>query len=117
MSTLSLTTRLSTRLTTPLPTRTRLGRQDFLRFTGHHALRLQADCGTLWVTQDGESEDIEIDAGSSRVFDGHAAITVGTLGGPAVLSAQQLPQSNGWPERLRVAVQRWWPTAQVERAP
>ncbi len=98
-----------------LPTRTRLGRHDFLRFTGHHALRLQADCGTLWVTQDGETEDIEIDAGCSRVFDGHAAITVGTLGGPAVLNAQPLGQPGGWSARLLAAAGRWWPAAQLGR--
>ena len=102
--------------TTCLPTRTRLGRDDFLRFTGHRAVRLQADRGTLWVTLDGEPDDIEIDAGSSRVFDGHAAITVGTLGGPAVFSAEALGQPD-WSERLRAAAQRWWPAAHLERAP
>jgi hypothetical protein len=100
-----------------LPVRAHLGRRDFLHFEERRPLRLLADCGTLWVTLDGEPDDIEIKAGSSRVFDGHAAITVGTLGGPAVLSAQPLSQSNTWPERLRAAAQRWWPATHLERAP
>lgn len=99
-------------MSTPsLPTPTRLGRQDFLRFDDHRARRLQADCGTLWVTLDGEPADIEIAAGHSHVFDGRAALTVGTLGGPAVLRAEILPKPHPWASRLRAAAQRWWPQA------
>lgn len=73
-----------------LPTRTRLGSSQFVQFPRHRALRLQADSGTLWVTQDGEPDDIQIDAGGSRIFDGHAVLTVGTLGGDAWFSATPL---------------------------
>ena len=67
-------------MSTPsLTSRARLGRHDFLRFDDHRARRLHADCGTLWVTLDGELQDIEIDAGHSRDFDGRAALTVGDL--------------------------------------
>jgi hypothetical protein len=89
---------------TPRPTRTRLARHEFLRFADHRPWRLHAECGTLWVTLDGEPDDIELSAGSSRVFDGRATVTVGTLGGPAVLSAQALPSPPRWPARLRAAV-------------
>jgi len=100
----------------PLPTRARLERHDFLHFSGHRALRLQADCGTLWVTLDGEPEDIEIDAGHSRDFDGRAAITVGSLGGPAVLRVQALAVPNPWAVRLRHAAKRWLPGLAAEHA-
>lgn len=89
-----------------LPTRTRLQRHEFQHFKHHQALRLQADCGTLWVTVDGELDDIEIGAGSSRVFDGHANVTVGTLGGDALFTATPLTPS-GWFNRLRRTVGGW----------
>lgn len=105
-------------MSTPsLTSRARLGRHDFLRFDDHRARRLHADCGTLWVTLDGELQDIEIDAGHSRDFDGRAALTVGSMGGSAVLRAQALPAEPGqpgqpvmWARRLRTAAARWWPT-------
>jgi hypothetical protein len=104
-------------MSTPsLPTPTRLGRHDFLRFDDHRARRLQADCGTLWVTLDGETADIEIDAGQCRVFDGHAALTVGSLGGPAVMRAEALPDPRPWAAKLRAAAQRWWLQAGGELA-
>lgn len=89
-----------------LPTRTRLHRHEFLQFKRHQALRLQADCGSLWVTVDGELDDIEIGAGSSRVFDGHATVTVGTFGGDALLVATPLT-APGWLPKLRARVDGW----------
>lgn len=89
-----------------LPTCTRLHRHEFMHFKRPQALRLQADCGTLWVTVDGEPEDIEINAGDSRVFDGHAAVTVGTLGGDALFTATPLTPP-GWLSRLRAQLNGW----------
>ena len=79
----------------------RLRHDQFLHFERPPALRLQAERGTLWVTVDGEPDDIQIEAGHSRVFDGRSPVTVGTLGGEAVLRATPLLPSPG---RLR----RWW---------
>lgn len=84
-----------------------LGRQDFLRFADHRARSLHADSGTLWVTVDGQPEDIEIAAGESRSFDGRLPLTVGTLGGPAVLRAQLLPTQRTQGLR-RWAAPRWF---------
>jgi hypothetical protein len=86
------------RHTTTLPLRQRLQPDDFLHFQHPPVLRLQAESGTLWVTVDGEPDDIQIDAGESRVLDARAPITVGTLGGDAVLSATALsqPAGRGW---------------------
>jgi hypothetical protein len=53
--------------------------------------RLSVDSGCLWVTQDGEPEDLQIDAGTSRDFDGHARLLVSALGGPARLCVTPLP--------------------------
>jgi Protein of unknown function (DUF2917) len=86
---------------TTLPLRRRLRHDHFLHLAHPPVLRLQAECGTLWVTVDGDSDDIQIEAGQSRVFDGHAPVTIGTLGGDAVFSATPLAPRGG---RLR----RWW---------
>jgi hypothetical protein len=69
----------------------RLGRADFIHLAAR-PVRLVVDRGTLWVTQDGEPEDIEIDAGDQRDFDGHTRLTVGTLGGEAELRLVPLPR-------------------------
>jgi len=83
---------------TTLPLRQRLQPDDFLHFRHPPVLRLQAERGTLWVTVDGEPDDIQIEAGESRVLDGHAPITIGALGGEAVFSAAALsqPAAPGW---------------------
>jgi hypothetical protein len=87
-------------MSTPdLPVRTRLSRHEFLRFRPRQPLRLRAECGTLWVTLDGHPEDIEIDSGHGRTFDGRDTLTVGTLGGDAVLSATALPAPQSWAQR------------------
>lgn len=83
-----------------LPIRARLGRNDFLHFKRHQPLRLRADCGSLWVTQDGHPEDIEIEPGTSRVFDGLSALTVGALQGEAVVSAAPVASGEPWLRRL-----------------
>jgi hypothetical protein len=57
-----------------------LGPADFLRLPRRPVL-LVAESGTVWVTEDGERADHQLDAGQQRAFDGHAPIMVGTLGG------------------------------------
>lgn len=86
--------------TTTLPLRQRLRPDDFLHFRHPPRLRLKAESGTLWVTVDGEPDDIQIEAGESRELEVQAPITVGTLGGEAVLSASALQHdgagARGW---------------------
>lgn len=86
-----------------LMTRHPLGRSDFLHLAAM-PVRLIVDRGTAWVTQDGEAEDIQIDAGGCRDFDGHTRLMVGTLGGEAVLRVAPLPQ----PHPTRPWLARWW---------
>lgn len=69
-----------------LPWRVRLRHHHFLHFNERFAMCLRSERGTLWVTVDGRLEDIVLDAEQCRQFDAHATITVGTLGGDAVVS-------------------------------
>jgi hypothetical protein len=77
--------------TLPNPLVRRLRRDQFLRFERPRGLRLRADQGALWITVDGEPDDITIEAGASRIFDGDEALLVGTFRGEAVLSASAPP--------------------------
>ena len=79
-------------MNSPSMTSRRLGRADFIHLAAR-PVRLVVDRGTAWVTQDGETEDIEIDAGGQRDFDGHTRLMIGTLGGEAELRLAPLP----WP--------------------
>jgi hypothetical protein len=51
----------------------RLGHADFIHLAAR-PVRLLVVRGTLWVTQDGEPHDIEIDAGGQLDFDGHSVL-------------------------------------------
>jgi hypothetical protein len=86
-----------------------LGASTFLHLPRQPVL-LQAEAGTLWVTEDGEPDDHQIDPGTQRRFDGHAALTVGTLGGaarvrvvPLAPTAPTAPHAPLW----RLALPRW----------
>jgi hypothetical protein len=78
-----------------LPRHQPLPRDTFLHLDRPPVLCLRAERGTLWVTVDGEPEDIALRAGQGRVFDGRAPITVGAVGGDAVLSAFALAPQPG----------------------
>ena len=83
----------------------RLRSGQFLRFEQPRRLCLRAERGSLWITVDGEPDDIELDQGQSRVFDGRATVLVSSLGGDAVLSATPLTQrpaaAPAWLARLQ----------------
>jgi hypothetical protein len=88
----------------------RLRHGQFLHFEHPRQLCLRAERGSLWITIDGEPDDIELDAGQSRIFDGRSMVLVGSLGGDAVLSATPLPRKppvRAWLARL----QAWLPGA------
>ncbi len=75
----------------------RLRRHQFLTLKRPRGLCLRAERGTLWVTVDGWPDDIELNAGQSRVFDGRATVVVGALGGDAVLSTTPTRSPGGRP--------------------
>lgn len=88
----------------------RLRKNQVLRFEHPRRLCLRAERGSLWVTVDGQLDDIELDAGQSRVFDGRAMVLISSVGGDAVLSATPLPPQPArpaWLARLR----GWLPAA------
>jgi hypothetical protein len=81
-----------------LPLTRRLQRDQFLRFAHPRGLCLRADSGTLWVTVDGEPDDIEIGAGDCRSFDGDRPLLVGSFRGDAVVSARATRSVPRWRE-------------------
>lgn len=84
-------------ITTPHPPfARRLRRGDVLRFKHPRQLCLRAERGTLWITVDGERDDIQLDAGMSRVFDGRVDVLASALGGDAVLSAVSRAPQPAW---------------------
>ena len=83
-----------------------LRRGQFLRLNNPRQLCLRAERGSLWVTVDGELNDIQLDAGQSRVFDGRIKVLVSSLGGDAVLSATRLARPS-WLSSLRLRWPAW----------
>jgi hypothetical protein len=90
------------------PASARIARNEVRRFAP--PLQLSAVHGVLWVTVDGEPEDIVLEAGESRRFDGRRPVLAMALGGPARLRAlPTVPAARGW---------RWpWQTAGAGEAP
>ncbi len=84
----------------------RLRRGQFLHFRRPRQLCLRAERGSLWITVDGEPDDIELDAGDSRVFDGPARVLVGSLDGDAVVSATPVRRGHAAPA-WRLRLQSW----------
>ena len=64
----------------------RLGRSEVRRFD--QPVLLRAESGTLWVTVDGEPEDIVLEPGEARAFDGRARVLATALGSDVVFSAR-----------------------------
>ncbi len=84
----------------------RLRRHQFLSLRKPRGLCVRTERGSLWVTVDGEPEDIELSAGESRVFEGLATVVVGTLGGDAVFSTTP-PKALFWARRLQAWLRAW----------
>ncbi|HLL10609.1 MAG TPA: DUF2917 domain-containing protein [Rubrivivax sp.] len=74
-----------------------LRRGQCLNIQHPRQLCLRAERGTLWITVDGQLDDIQLDAGQSRVFDGRIKVLVSTLGGDAIVSATPLPRRTALP--------------------
>ena len=79
----------------------RLRRHQFHHLRPRRPLCLRAERGSLWITVDGEPEDIELDRGQSRLFEAGADIIVGAFRGDAVFSTTPMPRPPGWLQRLR----------------
>ncbi len=83
-----------------LPFASCLRRREVARFPHPRQLCLRVQRGTLWVTVDGEPDDIELDAGAGRVFNA-GTVRVTALGGDAEFTATTLsPPLASWRARL-----------------
>ena len=81
-----------------------LRRGEVLRFPRRGRLCLRVDSGSLWITIDGELQDIQLDAGQSRVFESASAVLVSSLGGDTLFSEVGLHVERGaaaWRRRLQ----------------
>ena len=85
------------------PTTYRLQRGQSLHFRRSRRLCLRATEGTLWITVDGEIDDIVLDRGETRVIDGTAPVLVTAMGDHAALTAVSLATAPAWRERLAAA--------------
>ena len=66
-------------------------------------VRVRTDSGLLWITVDGEAEDILLEPGQCRRFERDAPVVVYALGGDAAFStgaASAAPARAAWPRRL-----------------
>jgi len=84
----------------------RLQRGQSLHFRRPHRMCLRATEGTLWITIDGETDDIVLSRGEDRIFDGTAPVLVTAMGDAAALTAVSLARSPAWHERLAVSFGR-----------
>lgn len=82
----------------------RLGGAEFLHLRGEPVC-VFAESGTLWITQDGEHDDVQLDAGQWHRFSGRAPVMIGTLGGAARLRVTRLAPAHGsWAARATRAL-------------
>ena len=88
------------------PLRRCLRRDQFLRFEHPRGLRLRAEQGALWVTVDGEPDDITLLPGDCRVFDTDRSVLVGSFRHPAVVSANLPRSAPGWRHWFGLAAAR-----------
>ena len=77
----------------------RLRQGQFVRVARPQGLRVRAERGTLWLTQDGRPRDVELEPGQCACIDDDAPLLVGTLGGDAMLTLTRAPR----PRRLWLA--------------
>lgn len=77
--------------------------REILHLDAGAPLCLRAERGSLWLTIDGEPDDIEIDAGQTYCFTPARPALVSPLGGPATVTVQREEPARWW--------QRWWPAA------
>jgi hypothetical protein len=91
-----------------------LARDQVLRLNG--PLDIVSRAGTLWITIDGELQDIVLEPGEARRFDRGAALLVCALGNDADLETQPLATRRRHPLAAR-AVERLSGLARAWTAP
>lgn len=69
----------SIRAALPVTTTLRLGASDLVAFDVLPGDRLRSDCGTVWITIDGEQRDLLVEAGQVHTVDEAARLHVSAL--------------------------------------
>lgn len=85
----------------------RLNPGQFLNFRRPRRLCLRATQGTVWITVDGRLEDIVLERGECRVFDGPDRVIATAIGGSAELTVATLAPAPGWRDRLAATFGRY----------
>jgi Protein of unknown function (DUF2917) len=82
-----------------------LRKGQLLALDGRHGLRIDCRAGSLWITEDGEPDDVVLEAGQSHSVSGRQRVLVQALG-PARLAVRPPASAAGssWRAWLR---QRW----------
>lgn len=92
------------------------------RLASHQLLRLEppldliGHAGTVWITVDGQLEDIFLEPGEARRFDGSDALLAYALGGDATFHVQPLAPRR-WQRLVARAVERLSALARTWTAP
>ncbi len=74
-----------------------LARGEFLHLRGT-PVRLRAERGSLWITQDGDPDDVLLDAGQAHDFTALAPLVIGALSDGALVRVTALqPPRPAWP--------------------
>jgi hypothetical protein len=76
-----------------------LRKGQLLAVAGRRGVRVESRRGAVWITQDGDPNDVVLNAGEARVLDGDAPVLIQALDA-ACVSVQPLPEA--------AAVPRWW---------
>lgn len=84
----------------PFPACHRLGPGEFLHLRGQ-AVRLRAERGSLWVTQDGEPDDVLLEPGETHDFAGAAPLVIGSFGDDALVRVTPLQPARAAPAPWR----------------
>ena len=78
-----------------------LRKGQLLAVSGRGGVRVESRRGAVWVTQDGDPNDVILNAGEAQVLDGGAPVLIQALDA-ACVSVQPLSDAPG------AGLARWW---------
>lgn len=81
-----------------------LGKGELLRLDGRPGLRITSRRGTLWLTQDGDPNDVVLTSGESHEYAEAGPVLVEALDA-ACVSVDPAPQQQPWWARWRIVPQ------------
>jgi len=73
-----------------------LPKGQLLAFGGRRGARIESRRGAIWITQDGETDDVVLDAGQSHVLERDAPVLIQALDAACVSVQAAGPQPAGW---------------------